>query len=82
MKTLKKFWEELKEWFADLTDPIKLVFIGDKIDRLNDDLEWETNPVGRREILVQLDFYSQVHNDILLRIRKRDARYDKHQPAH
>jgi hypothetical protein len=72
---LKKFFEEVKEWFADAADHIKLFVIGSRIEALKEGLDWEKHlgwPIDPKD-LVMIDLWSEAYNDVLLRIRARDA---------
>lgn len=72
---MNKLFLEIKEWFADVADHIRLFSVGAKIDSLKWDLDWETSDDSRREILLGLDRHSKAYNKILARIKIRDARH-------
>jgi len=80
MKLLKKFFlkfaKKLTLWFRGAYDEMKdqwnFWVVNDKIDSLNEELEWEDSGHRRTEILLELDLLSEAHNKILFRIRARD----------
>ena len=77
--SMNKFWNGVKEWFADVADHIKLFCLEQRINQLNEELEWEPARAKRENTILLLDMLSEAYNKILSRVRARD---DRHAVAH
>ena len=76
MKKFKEFFFEFGEWFADATDYIRLFWLVQKIKNLNEELDWDIGFCNETpEAIALLGLYSEAHNEILSRIRAREARH-------
>ena len=72
---LSKFFSDVKEWFADAADHIKLAVLDSKITGLKEELDWEIYCSDRHEIEISLDIYCEAYNRTLYRVRARDDRH-------
>ena len=76
---MQKFWHGVKEWFADAADHIQLFCLEQRIESLNEELEWENNRAEREKIICLMDLVCEAYNKVLSRVRARD---DRHAVAH
>ena len=71
---MQKFWHGVKEWFADAADHIQLFCLEQRIESLNEKLEWEDSKIQRENIICLIDLVCEAYNKVLSRVRARDDR--------
>jgi len=79
VKILKEFFFELREWFADVADHIKLFVAEMKIENLNDRFQLENRlgfDINSRDFII-FGLWIEIRHELLLRIKAREIRHQR-----
>ena len=76
---MSKFFEEIREWFADLLDWYNLVIVDGEIKRLEGELQYYNLPrEAEQELRLELDFFIEAEQKLSARIEMRARKEHQH----